>query len=255
MITEPHRVRSLIGLTGQYAGVDEALTGTENLVLIARLLGQGRAAAKARAADLLGQFGLSDAAGRAARTYSGGMRRRLDLAASLVGRPRILFLDEPTTGLDPASRNELWGMVRRLTDDGVTVLLTTQYLEEADQLADDIVVIDRGAVVATGTPDDLKARAGAAVLQMRPTDAGQVAVVTRIAGELAGSTPTVDQDTVSVPAGDDALMPAVVRRLDDVGVRLAELTLRRATLDEVFLALTGRRAVDDSDSTTDRELV
>ena len=205
VITEPHRVRSLIGLTGQYAGVDEALTGTENLVLIARLLGQGRAAAKARAADLLGQFGLSDAAGRAARTYSGGMRRRLDLAASLVGRPRILFLDEPTTGLDPASRNELWGMVRRLTDDGVTVLLTTQYLEEADQLADDIVVIDRGAVVATGTPDDLKARAGAAVLQMRPTDAGQVAVVTRIAGELAGSTPTVDQDTVSVPAGDDAL--------------------------------------------------
>jgi oleandomycin transport system ATP-binding protein len=255
VITEPHRVRSLIGLTGQYAGVDEALTGTENLVLIARLLGQGRAAAKARAADLLGQFGLSDAAGRAARTYSGGMRRRLDLAASLVGRPRILFLDEPTTGLDPASRNELWGMVRRLTDDGVTVLLTTQYLEEADQLADDIVVIDRGAVVATGTPDDLKARAGAAVLQMRPTDAGQVAVVTRIAGELAGTTPTVDQDTVSVPAGDDALMPAVVRRLDDVGVRLAELTLRRATLDEVFLALTGRRAVDDSDSTTDRELV
>ena len=255
VITEPHRVRSLIGLTGQYAGVDEALTGTENLVLIARLLGQGRAAAKARAADLLGQFGLSDAAGRAARTYSGGMRRRLDLAASLVGRPRILFLDEPTTGLDPASRNELWGMVRRLTDDGVTVLLTTQYLEEADQLADDIVVIDRGAVVATGTPDHLKARAGAAVLQMRPTDAGQVAVVTRIAGEIAGSTPTVDQDTVSVPAGDDALMPAVVRRLDDVGVRLAELTLRRATLDEVFLALTGRRAVDDSDSTTDRELV
>ncbi|WP_328305505.1 ATP-binding cassette domain-containing protein [Actinomycetospora sp. NBC_00405] len=255
VITEPHRVRSLIGLTGQYAGVDEALTGTENLVLIARLLGQGRAAAKARAADLLGQFGLGDAAGRAARTYSGGMRRRLDLAASLVGRPRILFLDEPTTGLDPASRNELWGMVRRLTDDGVTVLLTTQYLEEADQLADDIVVIDHGAVVATGTPDDLKARAGATVLQMRPTDAGQVAVVTRIAGELAGSTPTVDQDTVSVPASDDALMPAVVRRLDDVGVRLAELTLRRATLDEVFLALTGRRAVDDSDSTTDRELV
>ncbi len=255
VITEPHRVRSLIGLTGQYAGVDEALTGTENLVLIARLLGQGRAAAKARAAELLGQFGLSDAAGRAARTYSGGMRRRLDLAASLVGRPRILFLDEPTTGLDPASRNELWGMVRRLTDDGVTVLLTTQYLEEADQLADDIVVIDRGAVVATGTPDDLKARAGAAVLQMRPTDAGQVGVVTRIAGELAGATATVDQDTVSVPAGDDALMPAVVRRLDDVGVRLAELTLRRATLDEVFLALTGRRAVDDSDSTTDRELV
>jgi oleandomycin transport system ATP-binding protein len=238
-------VRTLIGLTGQYAGVDEALTGVENLVLIARLLGLSRAAARARAAALLEQFGLSDAGGRAARTYSGGMRRRLDLAVSLVGRPRILFLDEPTTGLDPVSRNELWGMVRTLTDDGVTVLLTTQYLEEADQLADDIVVIDRGAVVATGTPDDLKARAGAAVLQMRPTAPEQVPIVTRVGGELAGAVPTVEQGTVSVPAGDETLMPAVVRRLDDVGVRLAELTLRRATLDEVFLALTGHRAVTE----------
>ena len=245
VVAEPHRVRTLIGLTGQYAGVDEALTGTENLVLIARLLGQGRAASKMRAAELLAQFGLTDAAGRAARTYSGGMRRRLDLAASLVGRPRILFLDEPTTGLDPASRNELWDMVRGLTDDGVTVLLTTQYLEEADQLADDIVVIDRGTVVATGTPRDLKSRAGTAVLQIRPTRAEQLDVVRRVAGELAGTEPSLEQGTVAVPAADEALMPAVVRRLDDVGVSLAELTLRRATLDEVFLALTGRRAVED----------
>ncbi|GAA4943249.1 oleandomycin transport system ATP-binding protein [Actinomycetospora succinea] len=250
VVTEPHRVRTLIGLTGQYAGVDEALTGTENLVLIARLLGQRRAAAKMRAAELLAQFGLTDAAGRAARTYSGGMRRRLDLAASLVGRPRILFLDEPTTGLDPASRNELWDMVRGLTDDGVTVLLTTQYLEEADQLADDIVVIDRGTVVARGTPLDLKSRAGAAVLQMRPTQPEQLEAVRAVAAELAGAEPTVEQGTVSVPAADDALMPAVVRRLDDVGVSLAELTLRRATLDEVFLALTGHRAIE-ADPTDD----
>ncbi|GAA4795384.1 daunorubicin resistance protein DrrA family ABC transporter ATP-binding protein [Actinomycetospora chlora] len=253
VVTEPHRVRTLIGLTGQYAGVDEALTGTENLVLIARLLGQGRAAARRRAAQLLAQFGLTDAAGRAARTYSGGMRRRLDLAASLVGRPRILFLDEPTTGLDPASRNELWDMVRGLTDDGVTVLLTTQYLEEADQLADDIVVIDRGTVVATGTPLDLKSRAGAAVLQMRPSRPEELDAVRRIAAELAGTEPTVEQGSVAVPAPDDALMPAVVRRLDDIGVRLAELTLRRATLDEVFLALTGRRAVDQEHTDEYRE--
>jgi oleandomycin transport system ATP-binding protein len=244
---EPHRVRSLIGLTGQYAGVDEALTGFENLLLIGRLLGQRRPAARARAAELLEQFGLTDAGGRAARTYSGGMRRRLDLAASLVGRPRILFLDEPTTGLDPASRNELWDLVRSLVGSGVTVLLTTQYLDEADQLADDIVVIDRGTVVATGTPDDLKARAGAAVLQMRPARAEQLEVVQRVAGELAGAAPTVEHGTVAVPAADEGLMPAVVRRLDDVGVRLAELTLRRATLDEVFLALTGHRAADPDD--------
>ena len=255
VVTEPHRVRSLIGLTGQYAGVDEALTGAENLVLIARLLGLPRAAARARAAELLEQFGLAHAGGRAARTYSGGMRRRLDLASSLVGRPRFLFLDEPTTGLDPASRNELWGMVRSLTDDGVTVLLTTQYLEEADQLADDIVVIDRGVVVATGTPDELKAKAGAAVLQMRPARASDLEVVRQVSAELAAATPVVEHGLVSVPAGDEALMPAVVRRLDDVGVRLAELTLRRATLDEVFLALTGHRASTDDTTTEPTETV
>jgi oleandomycin transport system ATP-binding protein len=162
------RVRELIGLTGQYASVDETLTGTENLVLLGRLLGLRRGDAKARARELLARFGLADAAGRAAKTYSGGMRRRLDLAASLVGRPRVLFLDEPTTGLDPRARTDMWAVVRDLVADGVTVLLTTQYLDEADQLAGQIVVIDHGRVIARGTPDELKATAGAQALVVRP---------------------------------------------------------------------------------------
>ncbi len=162
--TQAHQVRQLIGLTGQYASVDETLTGAENLILIGRLTGLPRKAAKQRAAALLAQFHLEDAARRAVKTYSGGMRRRLDLAASLVTRPRVLFLDEPTTGLDPRSRNEMWDVVRDLTSDGVTVLLTTQYLEEADQLADQIAVIDHGRVIAAGTPDELKAATGAATL-------------------------------------------------------------------------------------------
>jgi oleandomycin transport system ATP-binding protein len=242
VVADPHRVRSLIGLTGQYAGVDESLTGTENLLLIGRLLGLPRREARARAAELLDDFGLTDAGGRATRTFSGGMRRRLDLAASLVGRPRMLFLDEPTTGLDPSSRLQLWELVRGLVRNGVTVLLTTQYLDEADQLATDIVVIDRGTVVATGTPDALKDRAGAAVLVMRPTDPAHLDTVVRVSGELAGAPALEEAGSVSVSAADGALMPAVVRRLDDVGVRLDELTLRRSTLDEVFLALTGHRA-------------
>ena len=162
--TQAHQVRQLIGLAGQYASVDEMLTGTENLVLLARLTGQTRSQAKQRAKDLLKQFRLEDAATRAVKTYSGGMRRRLDLAASLVARPRVLFLDEPTTGLDPRSRNEMWDVVRELTTDGVTVLLTTQYLEEADQLAERIAVVDHGRMIATGTPQELKASTGGATL-------------------------------------------------------------------------------------------
>ena len=161
VVRDAHRVRQLIGLTGQYAAVDETLTGVENLLLIGRLLGMTRADARARARELLATFRLTDAAGRAAKTFSGGMRRRLDLAASLVGRPQVLFLDEPTTGLDPRARNEMWDIVRALTADGVTVLLTTQYLEEADQLAREIAVIDLGRVIAHGTPDELKATTGA----------------------------------------------------------------------------------------------
>jgi oleandomycin transport system ATP-binding protein len=161
VVRDGHRVRQLIGLTGQYAAVDETLTGVENLLLIGRLLGMSRAHARARARELLATFRLTDAADRAAKTFSGGMRRRLDLAASLVGRPQVLFLDEPTTGLDPRARNEMWDIVRELTADGVTVLLTTQYLEEADQLAREIAVVDQGRVIAHGTPDQLKATTGA----------------------------------------------------------------------------------------------
>ncbi|TDB77332.1 ATP-binding cassette domain-containing protein [Micromonospora sp. KC723] len=245
---DPHRVRQLIGLTGQYASVDEALTGTENLLLIGRLLGLGRAQARARAAELLADFQLSDAAGRAAKTYSGGMRRRLDLAASLVGRPQVLFLDEPTTGLDPRSRNELWDVVRTLVADGVTVLLTTQYLEEADQLASEIAVVDHGRVIAQGTPEELKAKTGGQVLTVRPADPADLPTVLAVAGEVARATPEVAQTTVTVPVSDPDVLPAVVRRLDAADVRVAELALRGASLDEVFLSLTGHRAEQDADT-------
>ncbi|MCP2335803.1 ATP-binding cassette domain-containing protein [Actinomadura rupiterrae] len=253
VVREAHQVRQLVGLTGQYAGVDEMLTGTENLVMIGRLLGLSRRSSKARAAELLDRFDLADAAGRAAKTYSGGMRRRLDLAASLVGHPQILFLDEPTTGLDPRSRGGLWDIVRGLTADGVTVLLTTQYLEEADQLADDIVVIDRGQVIAHGTSDELKSQVGGQVLEVRAVRADDTETVTAIVAELAEAVPEVKEGLVTVPITDAALMPAVVRRLDDAGVPVGELSLRRSSLDEVFFALTGHHT-DDVDAEAD-ELV
>ncbi|XRQ13402.1 ATP-binding cassette domain-containing protein [Actinomadura welshii] len=250
VITEAHKVRQLIGLTGQYAGVDEMLTGTENLLLIGRLLGISRRASRARAAELLERFQLTDAAERAAKTYSGGMRRRLDLAASLVGRPQILFLDEPTTGLDPRSRNGLWDIVRGLTDDGVTVLLTTQYLEEADQLADDIVVIDRGQIIAQGTSDVLKAQVGGQVLEVRPVNPADVDTAVKIVGELTEAAPEVRDGMIGAPITDPELMPAVVRRLDDAGVAIGELSLRKSSLDEVFFALTGHHT-DDIDAEAD----
>ena len=243
---DAHRVRQLIGLTGQYASVDETLTGTENLLLIGRLLGLGRAQARARAAELLADFQLTDAAGRATKTYSGGMRRRLDLAASLVGRPQVLFLDEPTTGLDPRSRNELWDIVRTLVADGVTVLLTTQYLEEADQLAGQIAVVDHGRVIAQGTPEELKAKTGGQVLTVRPVDPADLPTVRAIAGEVARATPEVAQTTVTVAVNDPDVLPAVVRRLDAAEVQVAELALRGSSLDEVFLSLTGHRAEQDA---------
>jgi oleandomycin transport system ATP-binding protein len=251
VVRDAHRVRQLIGLTGQYASVDEMLTGAENLLLIGRLLGEPRVTAKARARELLARFDLTDAANRAAKTYSGGMRRRLDLAASLVGRPRVLFLDEPTTGLDPRSRLDMWQIVRDLVADGVTVLLTTQYLEEADELADDIAVVDHGRVIATGSPAELKARTGAQPLVVRPADPTNLPIVVSIVRDLTGSEPTVDGVTVTASVTDPALLPAVVRRLDDAQVLVAELALRDASLDEVFLGLTGHRAEDDS--TTDLE--
>jgi oleandomycin transport system ATP-binding protein len=189
-------------------------------------------------------FRLSDTADRAAKTYSGGMRRRLDLAASLVTRPRVLYLDEPTTGLDPRSRNEMWDIVRGLTATGVTVLLTTQYLEEADQLASEIAVIDHGTVIATGTPEELKTRTGALTLAVRPSRPADVPAVTAIVAAITRAEPAVSNTTVTAPVSDERLMPAVVRRLDDEGIGVAELTLRGSSLDEVFLSLTGRRTED-----------
>jgi oleandomycin transport system ATP-binding protein len=239
---DAHQVRQLVGLTGQYASVDELLSGFNNLVMIGRLLGIPRSVAKARASELLERFDLTEAARRPAKTYSGGMRRRLDLAASLVGRPRVLFLDEPTTGLDPRSRNELWSIVRGLTADGVTVLLTTQYLEEADQLCHDITVMDRGKVIATGTPDELKAKVSGQVLAVTPADAARLADVERVIAARTGLAPSVapEQGTVTVQVADSGVLPALVRDLDDKGIAIDEFALRKATLDEVFLSLTGQ---------------
>jgi oleandomycin transport system ATP-binding protein len=251
VVSHAHQVRQLTGLTGQYASVDDTLTGRENLMLIGRLTGQSRPAARARAGELLAGFRLTDAGDRAVKTYSGGMRRRLDLAASLVSRPRVLYLDEPTTGLDPLSRNEMWDVVRGLTASGVTVLLTTQYLEEADQLAEQIAVVDHGTVIATGTPGELKARTGALTLSVRPARAQDVATVAAVVAGFTRTDPEVRATTVTAPVGGDDVMPAVVRRLDDAGVRVAELSLRGSSLDEVFLSLTGRRA--DQPSTDELE--
>jgi oleandomycin transport system ATP-binding protein len=247
VLREAHQVRQLIGLTGQYASVDEGLSGTNNLVMIGRLLGLSRAEARARAAELLARFELSDAAGRPAKTYSGGMRRRLDLAASLVGRPRMLYLDEPTTGLDPRSRTDVWSMIRALVADGVTVLLTTQYLDEADQLAHDIVVIDHGRVIATGTPDELKAKAGGQVLQASPADPDQLAEAAALLEQLVRAEVVTDAETgmVTAPVAAGTSLPLIVRELDDRGIELAEFTLRKASLDEVFFALTGHRTDDE----------
>ena len=247
-----HQVRQLIGLTGQYAAVDEGLSGINNLIMIGRLLGLPRAQARSRAAELLARFELTDAAARTVKTYSGGMRRRLDLAASLVGRPRVLFLDEPTTGLDPRSRTDVWVMIRALVSDGVTVLLTTQYLDEADQLAHDIVVIDRGKVIATGTPDELKARTGGQVLLVAPSDPARLAEVAALLEALAGAEVSTGAEAgaVSAPVAGKALLPRVARELDDRGIELAEFTLRKPSLDEVFFSITGHRSDDDDDEKT-----
>ncbi|GGN79825.1 daunorubicin resistance protein DrrA family ABC transporter ATP-binding protein [Actinoplanes lobatus] len=242
VVRRPHEVRRLIGLTGQYASVDESLTGTENLLMIGRLLGLSRPAARERARTLLERFDLSDAAGRAAGKYSGGMRRRLDLAASLVGHPRLLYLDEPTTGLDPRSRNEVWEIVRGLVRDGVTVLLTTQYLDEADQLADEIVVIDHGRVIATGTPASLKARTGAQTVTVRPAFADQLTRVRDAVGRVAAGPAVVTGEIVTAPVSDPGALAKLVRDLDEHGLTVDELALRSPSLDEVFLSLTGANA-------------
>jgi oleandomycin transport system ATP-binding protein len=247
VVKDADRVRRMIGLTGQYASVDEDLTGMENLVLIGMLLDMRRMDARVRAAELLEEFGLAEAGSRAAKTYSGGMRRRLDLAASLVGRPDVIYLDEPTTGLDPAKRDDVWNIVRSLVADGVTVLLTTQYLEEADALADDISVIDHGKVIAHGTPAELKQVVGGQTILVRPTDPARLADATAIVAAVSGRAPESPGRGVVTAAGDDhTAFTEVVRRLDREGFDVTELSLRLPSLDEVFFTLTGRHTVEET---------
>ncbi|MEO3828244.1 ATP-binding cassette domain-containing protein [Actinomadura sp. B10D3] len=243
VVRDAAKVRELAGLTGQYASVDEDLTATENLVLIGRLLDMRKAEARARAADLLDRFELAEDAGRRVSTYSGGMRRRLDLAASMMGRPAVIYLDEPTTGLDPGRREEAWRLIRSMTDGGGTVLLTTQYMEEADALADRITVIDRGTVIAAGTPAELKRVAGGQTIAVRPRDPGRLAEVAAILREVSGrEVEPPRRDVVTVPVTGDAAFTETVRRLEAAGISVTELSLRLPSLDEVFFTLTGHHA-------------
>ncbi len=253
IVTQADAVRGLVSLTGQLASVDDELTGRENLILLGRLLGYSRARAKSRAAELLDAFGLDDAAGRLVKAYSGGMRRRLDIAASIVVTPELMFLDEPTTGLDPRSRNQVWDIVRALVGQGTTVLLTTQYLDEADQLADGIAVIDHGRVIAEGTPAQLKASVGQSTLHVRVAEPAQRESA---AGHLAvavGATPHMEADPagLSVPVDDADTAAEAVAALSRAGVPIAGFSLGQPSLDEVFLALTGHPADEPGDGEGD----
>ncbi|TDE09444.1 ATP-binding cassette domain-containing protein [Jiangella asiatica] len=256
VVRDAGEVRARIGLTGQYAAVDETLSGRQNLVMFGRLYHLGARAARQRAEELLERFALTDAADRSAGAYSGGMRRRLDLAASLVLAPEVLFLDEPTTGLDPRSRNGVWEAVRALVEGGTTVLLTTQYLEEADQLAARISVIDAGRAVAEGTPDQLKAAIGGDRIEVVVRDAEQLAVAAAVVGRAASAQPEVDRDTrrVSAPVADRmAALTAVVGELQRAGIDAEDVGLRRPTLDEAFLQLTGHRPAETTDTADTEE--
>ncbi|WP_189947846.1 ATP-binding cassette domain-containing protein [Streptomyces alanosinicus] len=247
VVRQPRQLRRVIGLTGQYASVDEKLPGWENLYMIGRLLDLSRKDARTRADELLERFSLTEAARRPASTYSGGMRRRLDLAASMIGRPAVLYLDEPTTGLDPRTRNEVWDEVQRMVGDGVTVLLTTQYMEEAEQLASELTVVDRGKVIATGGIEELKARVGGRTLRVRPVDPLQLRPLAGMLDELGItglSTTTVDTEsgTLLVPILSDEQLTAVVGAVTARGITISAITTELPSLDEVFLSLTGHRA-------------
>ncbi|MFF4797296.1 ATP-binding cassette domain-containing protein [Streptomyces sp. NPDC001351] len=253
VLRQPRQLRRVIGLTGQYASVDEKLPGWENLYMIGRLLDLPRKEARARADELLERFSLTEAARRPASTYSGGMRRRLDLAASMIGRPEVLFLDEPTTGLDPRTRNEVWDEVKTMVGEGVTVLLTTQYMEEAEQLATELTVVDRGKVIAGGAIDELKAKVGGRTLRVRPADPQQLRP---LAATLDGlgitglATTTVDTESgsVLVPILSDEQLTAVAGVVLAEGITISSITTELPSLDEVFLSLTGHRASAPQDA-------
>lgn len=244
VIKHPDKVREVIGLSGQYAAVDETLTGWDNLVMFGRLYHLGKAASIKRAEELLERFSLTDSARRPIKTYSGGMRRRLDLAASLIVKPKVLFLDEPTTGLDPRGRLEMWGVIEELVKDGVTLLLTTQYLDEADQLADDIAVIDHGKVIARGTSDQLKREVGGERLEVvveQAHVAQTMAIVAKISGTKASLDEALRKISAPVTTGAGALIE-VLRALDGAGIHPLDVALKRPSLDDVFMALTGHVA-------------
>ncbi|QNP73053.1 ATP-binding cassette domain-containing protein [Streptomyces roseirectus] len=262
VLRQPRQLRRVIGLTGQYASVDEKLPGWENLYMIGRLLDLSRKDARARADELLERFSLTEAAKRPAKTYSGGMRRRLDLAASMIGRPDVLFLDEPTTGLDPRTRNEVWDEVKRMVGDGVTVLLTTQYMEEAEQLASELTVVDRGKVVAEGQVDELKAKVGGRTLRVKPLDRAELTPLARMLDDLgitglAQTTVDAGSGTLLVPVLSDEQLTAVVGAVTARGITISAISTELPSLDEVFLSLTGHRAsaVEDSTPAETREEV
>jgi ABC-2 type transport system ATP-binding protein len=257
VVAHPDHVRRMIGLTGQFAAIDDYLTGRENLILFGRLYHLGARTAGQRADELLERFDLVDAAGRIAKTYSGGMRRRLDIAASLISRPQVMFLDEPTTGLDPRSRLGMWGVIEDLVREGTTMLLTTQYLEEADRLASSIAVIDHGKVIARGTSDELKAHVGGSRLELviaSPQDLRQATEIMRKVGD--GTDPTVDEPDrgIAVPVAEGAgVLAEVVRQLDAAKITIDDLALRRPTLDDVFLRLTGHVAEEHQAAEPDEQ--
>jgi ABC-2 type transport system ATP-binding protein len=252
VLREPQRVRARIGLTGQYAAVDDYLTGRENLELVGRLYHLGRTEARARADDLLERVDLAEAGGRIVKGYSGGMRRRLDIAASLIARPAVLFLDEPTTGLDPRSRLGMWELIEGLVRDGTTILLTSQYLEEADRLATTIAVIDGGQVIARGTSRELKSQVGGDRLELTMSSATDLDLAATTLASYAAGEPVLDRDgaKLTIPVSKGAgILPDVVRELDTAGIALEDLALRHPTLDDVFLSLTGHAAEDASTET------